>query len=353
MKEIIERVTQNKASDEELGYLIESAEAENELIAASDKIRREIYSNKVYIRGLIEVTNHCKNNCLYCGIRCGNRLVVRYRLSKEEILDCCARGYDLGFRTFVLQGGEDPLLSDTEVCNIVREIKKRYSDCAVTLSLGEKSKEVYSSYRDSGADRYLLRQETATKEHYQLLHPKTMSFERRMECLWTLKELGFQVGSGFMVGSPYQKTEHLVSDLRFLQRLQPDMIGIGAFLSHKDTPFGGFENGELHLCLRMIALLRLMFPLALIPSTTAMSTLHPEGRLLGISAGANVLMPNLSPLSVRKHYNLYDNKAHTGEEAAESLSQLHHSLHSLGYQIVTDIGDSKLYNHSHKNRQHD
>ncbi len=341
MAEIIELLKANKISDEQLAILIESSEEQEELIVQADRVRRSVYGTDVYIRGLIEVSNYCKNNCRYCGIRIGNSKAVRYRLSKQEILECCAKGYDLGFRTFVLQGGEDPHLTDGEICDIVRQIKLRHSDCAVTLSLGEKSRDVYKAYRDSGADRYLLRHETATETHYKQLHPSVMSFEKRQDCLWTLKDLDFQVGSGFMVGSPYQTTENLVADIRFLQRLQPDMIGIGPFLSHKDTPFSGFENGDLGLCLRLIAILRLMFPFALIPSTTAMGTLHPKGRELGLCAGANVVMPNLSPSGVRQYYNLYDNKAYSGEEAAESVSSLKESLHALGYEIVADRGDAK------------
>ena len=252
-------------------------------------------------------------------------------------------GYDLGFRTFVLQGGEDPYFTDERICDIVGKIKKRFPDCAVTLSLGEKSRESYQKYFDAGADRYLLRHETAGAEHYRKLHPAELLQEKRMQCLRDLKEIGYQVGSGFMVGSPYQKTEDLISDLRFLQELQPDMIGIGPFITHQDTPFREFPSGELTLCLRMVAILRHLFPEVLLPATTALGTIHPSGRELGLLAGANVVMPNLSPVGVREKYSLYDNKICTGEEAAECRGCLENRVASAGFQIVVDRGDRKNF----------
>lgn len=326
-------------SDDELKILIESDEFNEPLAEAADIRRRENYGNKVYIRGLIEFTNYCRNNCYYCGIRRDNKKAERYRLTKDEILLCCDEGYRLGFRTFVMQGGEDPHYTDEMICDIVSKIKSRYPDCAVTLSIGEKPRESYQAFFDAGADRYLLRHETADPEHYGKLHPEAMSLENRKECLFDLKEIGYQVGSGFMVGSPYQTTENLISDLRFLQKLQPDMIGIGPYITHADTPFAEFKSGDVMLTLRLVSILRLMFPYALIPSTTALGTIHPQGRELGLKAGANVVMPNLSPVSVRKLYSLYENKICTGEEAAQCRGCLERRVESAGYKIVTDIGN--------------
>ncbi len=341
MSIISEIACSNNFCNENILNILESGEYDNELFAAADKIRREIYGEDVYIRGLIEFTNYCKNDCLYCGIRRSNLSCDRYRLSKEDIYKCCDTGYDLGFRTYVLQGGEDMSFSDKDICEIVYNIKSKYPDCAVTLSIGERSRQSYLDFKNAGADRYLLRHETANEEHYKKLHPLSMSLENRKKCLFILKELGYQVGSGFMVGSPYQKLEYLVEDLRFLQELQPDMIGIGPFLSHKNTPFKDFDNGDLNLTLRLIALLRLIFPKALIPSTTALGTLHPNGRELGLKCGANVVMPNLSPVDTRKKYDLYDNKICTGEESAQCRSCLEQRVKNAGYKIVTDRGDAK------------
>lgn len=326
-------------SDDELKILIESDEFNEPLAEAADIRRRENYGDKVYIRGLIEFTNFCRNNCYYCGIRRDNKKAERYRLTKDEILLCCDEGYRLGFRTFVMQGGEDPYYTDEMICDIVSKIKSRYPDCAVTLSIGEKPRESYQAFFDAGADRYLLRHETADPEHYGKLHPEAMSLENRKRCLFDLKEIGYQVGSGFMVGSPYQTTENLISDLHFLQKLQPDMIGIGPYITHADTPFAEFKSGDVMLTLRLVSILRLMFPYALIPSTTALGTIHPQGRELGLKAGANVVMPNLSPVSVRKLYSLYENKICTGEEAAQCRGCLERRVESAGYKIVTDIGN--------------
>lgn len=327
--------------DESLFALLTTDRYDTALFAAADRVRRQVYGDEVYIRGLIEISNYCKNDCYYCGIRKSNRNATRYRLSEEEILACCDTGYALGFRTFVLQGGEDPWFTDERICHIVSEIRRRFPDCAITLSLGEKSAESYRAYFEAGANRYLLRHETANEAHYKKLHPDSMSLRHRKDCLFALKRIGYQVGSGFMVGSPYQKTEHLIADLRFLQELQPDMIGIGPFLTHADTPFADFPNGSLPLTLRLVAILRLLFPTALIPSTTALGTIHPQGREMGLKAGANVVMPNLSPVGVRRLYTLYDNKICTDEEAAESRASLEKRVADAGYRIVTAVGDRK------------
>ncbi len=344
MSKLIEQLREKKnLTDGQLKELIETDVYDKELFASAVDIREKAYGKDVYIRGLIEISSYCKNDCYYCGIRKSNDKAQRYRLSREEILECCVTGYDLGFRTFVLQGGEDPYFTDERICGIVSEIKEKFPGCAVTLSLGEKSRESYQQYFDAGADRDLLRHETAGADHYKKLHPEDLSQEHRMQCLQDLKEIGYQVGSGFMVGSPYQKTEDLISDLRFSQELQPDMIGIGPFITHQDTPFREFTSGELTLCLRMVAILRHLFPEVLLPATTALGTIHPNGRELGLLAGANVVMPNLSPVGVREKYSLYDNKICTGEEAAECRGCLENRVASAGFQIVVDRGDRKNF----------
>ncbi len=345
---IIDKLTNTRdLSDEELKHLLDFPEdsfpgaVDIALRDNADYVRRTIYGDEVYIRGLIEFTNYCRNNCYYCGIRRDNSNVERYRLSKSDILSCCMEGYKLGFRTFVLQGGEDFYYSDDVICFIVHAIKQTFNDVAVTLSIGERSRESYQAYFDVGADRYLLRQESANCRHYGRLHPDELSIENRKKCLFNLKDIGYQVGSGFMVGSPFQTTDHIIEDLRFLQTLQPDMIGIGPYITHKDTPFCKFNSGSMVKTLRLISILRLMFPYALIPSTTALGTINPEGRELGLKCGANVVMPNLSPQSTRKLYNLYDNKICTGEEAAESVALLKKQVENAGYRVVTARGDAK------------
>lgn len=302
-------------------------------------IREEIYGTSVYVRGLIEFTNICRNDCLYCGIRRSNRQCERYRLTTDQIMECCAMGYELGFRTFVLQGGEDLFWNDDVMCGLIAGIKEQYPDCALTLSLGERSRESYQRLFDAGADRYLLRHETADKSHYEKLHPQEMSFEHRMKCLRDLKEIGYQVGCGFMVGSPYQTPETLAEDLKFLEEFSPDMCGIGPFIPHKDTPFSSQTAGTLEETLWLLSIIRLILPYVLLPATTALGTIHPRGREMGILAGANVVMPNLSPVSVRKKYELYDNKICTGDEAAECRNCLSRRMQSVGYELATDRGD--------------
>ncbi|MCC8192639.1 MAG: [FeFe] hydrogenase H-cluster radical SAM maturase HydE [Ruminococcus sp.] len=341
MSVISEIASSHSFSDKALLEVLSDDKYDQELFSSADEIRRSVYGADVYIRGLIEFTNYCKNDCLYCGIRRSNSDCDRYRLTREDIYGCCEEGYSLGFRTFVLQGGEDMSFKDDDICEIVYNIKSRYPDCAVTLSIGERSRESYSAFKSAGADRYLLRHETANVEHYSKIHPQSMSLENRKNCLFTLKELGYQVGSGFMVGSPFQTLENLVEDFKFLQTLGPDMIGIGPFISHKNTPFKDFPNGSLELTLRLVALLRLVFPKALIPATTALGTLHPNGRELGLKCGANVVMPNLSPVRFRKKYELYDNKICTGEESAQCRTCLDRRVKSVGYKIVTDRGDAR------------
>ena len=321
--------------------LIKERDEENASYLAS--LAREeavkIYGIGVFPRGLVEFTNYCKNNCYYCGIQGSNQHANRYRLSKDEILSACENGYQLGYRSFVLQGGEDPHYSDDVMVPIVSEIRKRYQDCAITLSLGERSKESYQKLYDAGADRYLLRHEAATPELYQKLHPESLSLENRIQCLWNLKEIGYAVGTGFMVGAPYQTVENLVDDLLFIQKLDPQMVGIGPFVPHHDTKFKDYPSGTVELTTYLTSILRLMNPHLLLPATTALGTIDPRGREKGILAGANVVMPNLSPVAVRKDYSLYDNKICTGEEAAECAGCLGRRLASIDYELVFTRGD--------------
>ena len=318
-------------TDEELKTLRRKAQ-----ITAMMNFRRDIF-----IRGLIEISSYCKNDCLYCGIRRSNKNAARYRLTKEQIIGCCDRGYELGFRTFVLQGGEDPYYTDDLMCGIISDIKSKHPDCAITLSLGERGKESFQRLFDAGADRYLLRHETATPEHYKKLHPPELSCENRKRSPYELKEIGFQTGAGFMVGSPFQTTEDLANDLVFLKELKPQMCGIGPFIPHHDTVFADKPPGSLRMTLTLLSVIRLMHPKILLPATTALGTIDPRGRELGVLHGANVVMPNLSPKEHRADYSLYDNKICTGDEAAECIRCLSRRLNSIGYQIVTDRGDYK------------
>lgn len=307
--------------------------------AISRKVREDIYGNRVFIRGLVEISNICKNDCYYCGIRRSNTDCQRYRLSKEEILSCCENGYALGFRTFVFQGGEDAFFSDSFLVPLIEQIKKLYPDCAVTLSLGERSKESYIALKNAGADRYLLRHETIDEKHYSLLHPDSMSHSYRLECLETLRSIGFQVGCGFMVGSPFQTKEMLARELKFIENFKPDMCGIGPFIPHKSTRFCDEKAGSVYLTLFLLSLIRLIHPTVLLPATTALNTLSETGRKDGIMAGANVVMPNLSPVSARKKYTLYDNKKISGNESAEELEALRRELLSINHTVVVDRGD--------------
>lgn len=304
-------------------------------------ITNKIYGKKIFVRGLIEITNYCKNNCLYCGIRCGNSACERYRLTLDQILQCCEDGYNLGLRTFVLQGGEDPYFTDDLLCELIHKIKSKYRDCAVTLSLGEKPKESYKKLCEAGADRYLLRHETANEEHYGKLHPKNMSFANRMQALCDLKDLGYQTGCGFMVNSPYQTESNLAEDLKFIEFFQPDMCGIGPFIPHQYTPFREFSAGSVDLTCYLLSIVRLICPQVLLPATTALGTLDAVGRERAIRSGANVLMPNLSPMNVRAKYTLYDNKLCTGDESAQEIKLLKEKIALLGYEVVIDRGDVK------------
>ncbi len=330
------RTLLTEISDEELAFLRERA----------CYTAQKYFDNKIYIRGLIEFTNYCKNDCYYCGIRRSNKEVVRYRLSREEILNCADTGYSLGFRTFVLQGGEDPYYTDDFLEDLIKSIKSKYPDCAITLSIGEKSFDSYVRLFKAGADRYLLRHETANEEHYMKLHPPGLSLQNRKQCLANLKNIGYQVGAGFMVGSPYQTVDNIIEDLLFIKELNPHMVGIGPFIPHHQTPFSNEAAGSLRLTLMLLSIIRLMLPNVLLPATTALGTLHPEGREIGILSGANVVMPNLSPTYVRKNYELYDNKICTGDEAAECRFCLERRINRIGYRIVVDRGDYRPINMS-------
>ena len=340
--DIIDKLNSGKgATLSEYAVLVDNMSEETAEYAKEKAVikRKSIYGNKIFVRGLIEISNICKNDCYYCGIRRGNKNCQRYRLSEEEILACCEEGEKLGFKTFVLQGGEDAFFSDEFLTDLIKKIKNRHKGCAVTLSLGERNRKSYKLLKEAGADRYLLRHETADKAHYEKLHPKKMSFENRMNCLKTLKELGYQVGCGFMVGSPYQTAETVAKDLKFIEEFKPDMCGIGPFIPHKDTPFADKTAGTLEMTCYLLSIIRLIKPNILLPSTTALGTINERGRELGILAGANVVMPNLSPVSVRKKYELYDNKICTGEESAKCRKCLENRMNSVGYEIVTDRGD--------------
>ena len=311
------------------------------LFSRARAIKESVYGKDVFIRGLIEFTNYCKNDCYYCGIRRSNRCAQRYRLSEQEILDCCKSGYELGFRTFVLQGGEDPFFINDVIVDIIRNIKSHFPDCALTLSIGEKDHESYQKFFDAGADRYLLRHETADPVLYSSLHPSSLSWQHRVDCITDLKKIGFQTGCGFMVGSPGQTDEQLADELLFLKKINPHMVGIGPFIAHHDTPFRNEKNGSLKTTLKMLALIRLTLPAVLLPSTTALATIDPSGREKGLLAGANVVMPNLSPSDVRNKYLLYDNKANDEEEAAENLLRLKKQIETTGNHIVVSRGDNK------------
>lgn len=343
--ELIEKLAGEHAlALDEYEYLVSHLDQEaRDLLAEYARAAREpIYGHDVFVRGLIEFSSFCKNDCLYCGIRASNMGCKRYRLTREQIISCADTGYELGFRTFVLQSGEDPHFTDERLCAIVRALKEAHPDCAITLSVGERSRESYAALREAGADRYLLRHETASPEHYAKLHPANLSWENRMRCLHDLRDLGFAVGAGFMVGSPFQISANLARDLAFIQEFQPEMCGIGPFVPHHATPFANESAGTLEQTLGLLSIIRLIKPNILLPATTALGTIHPKGRELGMEAGANVVMPNLSPGDVRAKYLLYDGKICTGDEAAECRRCLEMRMARCGYNVVTDRGDPRI-----------
>jgi len=344
MSDVIKKlIRERKLSEDEYELLIKEYSPENADLLAQEavKIRKSIYGNKVYIRGLIEIGNVCKNDCLYCGIRKSNKNCDRYTLSEEDILSCCKNGYTLGFRTFVLQGGEGGHFTGERLCSLVRKIKEAYPDCALTLSLGEKTREEYEALYKAGADRYLLRHETADSEHYSRLHPPSLTLENRMRCLYDLKDIGFQTGCGFMVGSPFQTESTLAKDLKFTEIFQPEMCGIGPFIPHKDTPFRDFPAGNVNMTCYLLSVIRIICPQVLLPATTALGTLSENGREKGILSGANVIMPNLSPEDAREKYMLYNNKLSSGAESAEKLHELKKRIQNIGYEIVCARGDAE------------
>jgi biotin synthase len=339
--ELIDKLEKEQAlSFEEYLTLIKNRnECAEYLKERANAVRQKYYSDKVYIRGLIEISSYCKNNCYYCGIRRDNKCAERYRLNEDDIIACADEGYKLGFRTFVLQGGEDNYYTDEMLCSVIKQIKLNHPDCAITLSLGERSYSSYKALKGAGADRYLLRHETANRTHYERLHPDSMSFDNRIRCINDLKSLGFQTGIGFMIDSPFQTDEDLANEMLFLKQINPEMVGIGPFIPHKDTPFADYPAGSAELTVFLLALIRLTLPRVLLPATTALATIDPMGREKGIKAGANVLMPNLSPAAVRGKYLLYDNKVCTNEEAAQCIICMKNRINNIGYRIVTDRGD--------------
>ena len=342
MKNLIEKLSEKHSLEiEEYEKLIVNRNEESTRILRdlAVKTRKEFYGNKIFIRGLIEISNICKNDCYYCGIRKSNKNCERYRLTPQQIISCADEGYKLGFRTFVLQGGEDNFFNDEVLGKIISEIKSKHSDCAITLSMGERSYESYKYLKECGADRYLLRHETADKIHYEKLHPSDLSFENRIKCLHQLRELGYYVGCGFMVCSPFQTSRNLAQDLKFIESFKPEMCGIGPFIPHKETIFKNFEAGSVEMTCYLLSIIRIILPKVLLPATTALGTINPIGRELGILSGANVVMPNLSPVSVRKKYELYDNKICTGEESAQCRECLQNRMNKIGYEIVIDRGD--------------
>ncbi|WDV45686.1 [FeFe] hydrogenase H-cluster radical SAM maturase HydE [Clostridiaceae bacterium M8S5] len=342
MKEFVDRLYRGESF--ESGELVEfitniDEDTKNYLYNKACKKRDEIYGRVVFFRGLIEFTNYCKNDCIYCGIRRSNKNADRYRLDKKEILECCKYGYEAGFRTFVLQGGEDGCFTDEKMVDIVSSIKENYPNCAITLSIGEKSYECYKKLYQAGADRFLLRHETIDEKHYNKLHPNTMTLKSRIKCLRNLKEIGFQVGAGFMVGSPYQEVEYMVRDIMFIKEFTPHMVGLGPFIPHKDTPFKSYKAGDVDMTLIMLSIVRLVNPKVLLPATTALNSIHEKGRELGLLAGANVIMPNLSPKRVREKYTLYNNKNISGLEAAEYRDAIARDISNIDMKLVIDRGD--------------
>lgn len=343
MFELIDKLyNTHSLSVDEYEYIIKNKTDESQqcLKEKAVSVRKSIYGNSVYIRGLIEISNICKNNCYYCGIRGANSNCQRYRLTADEIFECCENGYEIGFRTFVLQGGEDFYYTDEFLVPLIKRIKCKFPDCAVTLSLGERTKGSYQALYDAGADRYLLRHEAVNEELYGKLHPAEMSLKNRLECLNNLKEIGFQVGCGFMVGAPYQTARHIAEDLKFIEEFKPHMCGIGPFIPHKDTVFSAEKSGSADLTCYLLSIIRLIHPHILLPATTALGTISDDGREKGILSGANVIMPNLSPQSVRKKYDIYDNKLSTGAEGAEHIKELSNRMKNIGYEIVVSRGDA-------------
>lgn len=328
---------------DEFTYILDNvSDDDREYIrSVAQRIAKSKFGNKVYTRGIVEFSNICKNDCYYCGIRKSNKNFDRYRLTKEQILDCCEAGYEYGYRTFVLQSGEDLYFTDEIMCDIVSAIRKKFPDCAITLSIGERSKESYQKLFDAGANRYLLRHETANKELYEKLHPSFMSFDNRMQCLRDLKDIGYQVGAGMMIGAPYQTLRNLAEDLVFLGEFKPHMVGTGPFIPHKDTDFRNEKTGTLEMVLLCLSLVRIMLPNVLLPATTALGTINPIGREKGVLAGANVIMPNLSPTEVRKNYLLYDNKICVNDVSSQCKNCINARMVKIGYEVEVSRGDYK------------
>lgn len=345
IRDLIEKLYQTSVLEEsELLYLLEnySKEAAKLLAQRANEVRLKNYGDKVYLRGLVEFTNYCHRHCKYCGIRSENKKVSRYRLLEGEIIDCINRGYELGYRTVVLQGGEDVYYTDDKLVALLERIKDKWPEIAITLSIGEKSYAAYKRYFEAGAERYLLRHETASDALYKSLHPH-MSYENRMRCLSDLKDIGYQVGTGFIVGLPGQTAAHLVQDLMFIKAFKPHMVGIGPFMPQKDTPLGTMPAGTADMTTYLISILRLLQGDLLLPATTSLGSIDPLGREKGLKAGANVVMPNLSPVEVREKYALYDGKVCTGDEAAQCRRCIEKRIEQAGYKVDMGRGDHKKF----------
>lgn len=346
MMSLAERLYREKTLPfEELKALVETEDEDVILYLRSraEEIRDESYGRNVFLRALIEFTNWCKCDCLYCGIRCSNRHAERYRLSPDVILSAVEEGYRLGFRTVVLQGGEDPYFTDERLIPIVREIRSSF-DVRITLSVGERSYESYERLYDAGASRYLLRHESITASHFARLHPPRQTLDGRIKALKDLKDIGYQVGCGFMVGSPFQTSDDITRDLLFIKEFTPHMVGIGPFIAQQDTPFASYPNGSASLTLKLLSIIRIMNPFLLLPATTALATVRGKGEIEGLGYGANVIMPNITPKEERRKYRIYDDKAYGGLEAAENVERLKWEVGRLGYSIPVDYGDSRVVN---------
>lgn len=336
MKKLIEKAsTLHRLEREELIALLEDENCNQNLFEAADSVRKNFVGDEIHLRGLIEFSNICKNNCCYCGLRRDNRKISRYRLENAEILELAAHGAAMGLKTIVLQSGEDAYYGCERLCEIIRGIKRL--NVALTLSIGEKSLEDYQAYHAAGADRFLLRIETTDRTLYER-HDPEMSWEARRQCLTDLRRAGLEVGSGCLVGLPGQTVASLADDILFFKEIEADMIGIGPFIPHPDTPLGDASGGRLETALKVMALTRLLLPDINIPATTAMETLAQDGQIRALKAGANVIMPNITLTDYRRYYELYPGKSATGYTPDESLKKVVAKIESIGRKVALGFG---------------